>query len=221
MTIARVQHIYRSISGIPRDNCVNTFHFTGEGPLDETVAQELVDRVSSFYNFTGGGQTVTVDTYMATAGMMNPREQFKVYDITGAPPHAPVLDTTPVPPTVNATVPKSLPNEVALALSYAGAPGPGLNPARRRGRIFLGPVSEVGLASAGGLSRPTSNFVQNLAEAGKRFWGLCNAAGWPWCIHSQTDGTFIPVATCSVDDAWDVQRRRGLAPTYRFTPVFV
>jgi hypothetical protein len=34
-------------------------------------------------------------------------------------------------------------------------------------------------------------------------------------MHSKTEGVFRKIESISVDDAWDIQRRRGLKPLAR------
>lgn len=104
------------------------------------------------------------------------------------------------------------PGEVAICLSYAQAATWDTTTARRRGRIFLGPLSGGDVAQA----RPSSTLIGDTITLGQaiRAAGLLGS-GLGWQIYSPTDAVSSLIETISVDDAWDTQRRRGLAPTAR------
>ena len=50
---------------------------------------------------------------------------------------------------------------------------------------------------------------------GQAIAAVGTASNTTWKMHSKTEGTFKKIESISVDDAWDVQRRRGLKPLAR------
>lgn len=127
-----------------------------------------------------------------------------------------------------------LPEEVAVICSYHGdltnvpvtqanpAPPPAtIRPAqRRRGRLYLGPLQANAGQEASSQFRPV---VQLRNELGYAFKDLCNTVK---AIDPVTEQYYVGVWSKAdeevweavggyVDDAWDTQRRRGLAPTIR------
>ena len=114
-----------------------------------------------------------------------------------------------------------LPTEVAIVLSFhgnlAGVPveAGGIRPqARKRGRVFIGPLAAGAAATTGPLNetRPAAGCLQAITLAANT---LRQAAGPIWMIWSRSAGQLVPVTDGWVDDAFDTQRRRGVAPTLR------
>jgi hypothetical protein len=99
------------------------------------------------------------------------------------------------------------PQEVALCLSFYGE----RNLPRQRGRLYIGPYFA---GSAGG--RPTATQMGKLITLGN---GIANLGGInvKWVVYSPTAGSTKGVTNTWVDNAWDTQRSRGLAPTARQT----
>jgi hypothetical protein len=103
------------------------------------------------------------------------------------------------------------PGEVAICLSYASAPNWESTTARRRGRLFLGPMASLYV----GGPRPIQSFINQTLELGQALGVVGAGVGASWMQFSQVDQVATAIATISVDDAWDTQRRRGLSPTNR------
>jgi hypothetical protein len=99
------------------------------------------------------------------------------------------------------------PQEVALCLSFYS----GRNLPRRRGRLYFGPYFSGGMAGRPSSSQQTAllNIATDLAALG--------GADVAWVIYSPTDNQYRGVTNAWVDNAWDTQRSRGLAPTARQT----
>lgn len=102
------------------------------------------------------------------------------------------------------------PSEVALCLSYATTDAWEGTSARRRGRIFLGPLQ----ASDMGIPRPTTPLLPATLVLGQALYDVGGTEAM-WMMWSPTDQVAAPIEVVSVDNAWDTQRRRGLAPTSR------
>lgn len=108
----------------------------------------------------------------------------------------------------------SLPSEVALCLSFQAERIGGLPQARRQGRVYLGPID----VSSNTNGRPTATLVNAIAGAAAVLKDDIEAIGATfWDVYSTVNGTGAHVSTGWVDNAFDTQRRRGVARTSRTT----
>lgn len=97
--------------------------------------------------------------------------------------------------------------EVALCLSFFSEQ----NRPRNRGRLYI-PCSIAGLST--GTPRPSLANRQKVADLVPIFAGL-GGADVDWCVYSRADDDAKTVTDWWVDDAWDIQRSRGLLPSTR------
>lgn len=208
-------------SEIPEDAIVNTFHFDDDddpAAAPEDTAGWIMEMLTAFYNVVDG------ELFGDSVG---PEATVKMYDMATPEPRLLIAtDTIALTPSVVSC----LPNEVALCLSYAAAPAAGVNPQRRRGRVFLGPVKTTAVATINGQSRPIESVRTAIAAAAGV---MCDGIEHPaspgfrcrWALYSPTTDeggatvgdSFFDVVSGWIDDAWDTQRRRGAAPTARVT----
>lgn len=203
-------------NGLPEDVVINTFHFSTStiGSVSAVEATEITDRLTSFYNDLATGATVIVRTMLSSV-LAAVGHEIRVYDLEQPEPRAPIRTQA------MAMTPGSgaMPSEVALCLSYRGALVSGLNPRRRRGRIYLGPLT-IGIASVTDTAdvRPDIGYRQSLLAAADTILQR-EEDGVFWVVASQpVEGGPIsttPVTFMWVDNAFDTQRRRGADPTSR------
>lgn len=217
----RVQVSIPLDSAIPDDAIVNTFHFDDDDdPLAgaEDTQGWIMDALTTFYNRID--QTLFPNT-------VGPAATVKMYDLRDPEPR--VLrfqDTIALTPAAS----DPLPNEVALCISFAATPVAGVNPQRRRGRLFIGPIAQSAGVVVASQLRPTSSAMAELAGAGSDLIdGISHPASpglhLKWSIYSPTtdaagasiDDSFNDVVSGWVDNAFDTQRRRGPAATTRTT----
>lgn len=137
----------------------------------------------------------------------------KIYNMADLEPRAPIEDTT-----WNLAVAPSgtpLPPEVAICLSFQGAKISGVPQARRRGRVYLGPLNITGMD----LGRPGASIVTTFSGAGNTLLdaGVATAGDWNWAVYSTVNGGTAEVADGWVDNEYDTQRRRGRLSTSRTT----
>ena len=137
----------------------------------------------------------------------------KIYNLDDTKPRAPIYEQTDTD-AISGLSGTGFPNEVAACLSYHAAKLSGAIQARRRGRIYLGPLNtSTGSITPTGDSRPNATFrAAVLSAAGYAALQLA-AAGATWAVYSPTANTAVKIDVFSIDDAFDTQRRRGMAAT--------
>lgn len=218
-------------SGIPRDAIVNTYAFRVEGSGDrDLIAADIDSRLTQFYDSFAAGLSSQYTWAAATV---------KVIDMTDELPRFPFYEAT-LTITEPATTQYDWPAEVAVCLSFQGERTSGVNMRRRRGRVYLGPF-QVG---TGDMQMVPSGLISPLVTAADDYLltptaplGLSE-----WAIYSRythfgvpvgtkldpdvheeipdaLPASFVPVERCWIDNAWDIQRRRGPAATSRTTVV--
>ena len=94
--------------------------------------------------------------------------------------------------------------------------------ARRRGRIYVGPLGTLGVAAdvTNAPHRPATAFMTHLRDAMSRLRTQSLALSTPciWVIRSSMPSVnYVPVIGGWVDNAWDTQRRRGPVASARLT----
>lgn len=204
-------------AGLPEDAIVNTWHFDGDDIADATQ-QDFHDSV----------MTLLTTFYQSIDGVLFPNTvetpaEVKIYDLREPEPRVPEF-TGSIALAPSATGP--LPGEIALCLSFKAATESGDIPARRRGRIFLGHIATDAAVIIGSQSRPSLAARTAVADAAEVMLAGDQVAGFAgsvrWAIYSPTtdltdtlDNSFHDVQSGWVDDAWDIQRRRGAVPTAR------
>lgn len=205
----KAQVTFQGATNVPKDRFINTFHFDStEGSLT-AAATAIGPQLGTFYGSVAYPNPTGMGAYLSQF-VLRP---FKIryYDMAQAEPRVPYeqsfsLGTYPAGATFD------LPEEVAACLSFHGAPP---ITARRRGRIFLGPLNGFILNDATTTlpARVDSSFRTGACTA---MLALANA-DLGWSVYSQTTDTLVPVTGGWADDAFDTQRRRGPAPSARST----
>jgi len=213
MTTYRTIITIPSDTAIPRDAATNTWHFesvAGTAPATGDISSKML----AFYNAIDG----LLSSFCGTPATG------KTYDLLAPQPRAPIDEFE-----INLTTAggNGLPTECAVAMSYTAGPLSGQPIARRRGRIFLGPLSSNAVGTSGSqviVASATRTTIANAAAAllggdseTGAVWSVFSpttAGAEPWDLSSLQSGT-IPVVSGWIDDAWDTVRSRGTAPTTR------
>lgn len=94
--------------------------------------------------------------------------------------------------------------------------------AHRRGRVYIGPFQTNCLATQGPattVQRPSAFLIQDLLDSANHNLGagIIVRGGTALRVFSVRDWVGHDVTNFTVDDAFDTQRRRGTAPTSKFT----
>lgn len=207
MAIIRAQIAFQHDSALPEDQSVNTLYFNsgspGTGDYDDIDAA-LVE----FYSTAvpAGGTIVSLLSAALTGVAVT-----KLYNLLDTPPRTPVA-TYSNSFTVGTGL--RLPAEVACVLSFQATPASGQIQARRRGRIYIGPLDASACQDSDG-DRPSQSVRDILCEAAERLRDTALADSIPWVVWSETGQSFVGVDEGWVDNSFDTQRRRGEAPTSR------
>lgn len=201
----RFSVIFSHESGLPVDDVVNTWHWVRDSAV-ATDFDNVRDMLEDFYT----------TQYIVAAGSVGSDYSSRIantvrvvaYNLEDPPPRVPAYSSTFNLPSRTGD---PLPSEVALCMSYQANPVSGQPQARRRGRVYLGPFSEAINSSVG---RPSN--VAKIARAGRELLLASNSSTiWRWVVYSPTNDSWENVQSGWVDNAWDVQRRRGPVATSR------
>jgi hypothetical protein len=196
-------------SGLPEDAVQNVWHFDVPIVTDPTL-QDIADAVSTeIYNAVDSFMSVKINE--AACG-------FTFYNLADSEPRQPIYETGFTAGFAPGST--AIPSEVALVGSFQGDSESGQPQARRRGRVFIGPLAVAALGAGAAGDRPAATFVGELSSGLADLRAASEAAvDWNWVVWSPTSGggagaAFI-VTNGWVDDAFDTQRRRGVSPTMR------
>lgn len=206
----RVQAIWQAMTGLPEDRFVNTFHFRSTTTVDAAVLEAAADRVREFYygDHSGTSSTPLVQ-WMPASSIDASKSELRVYDLVQPAPREPAIFG--MDGTLGAGAP--LPSEVAMCLSYYSQ----RNIPRQRGRIYLGPLlSNANFEAGDGQSRP-HNSLRDSALAAGQWLGGSDTLEWVVASQAGADPVGRRITDVWCDNAWDTQRRRGVAATGRFS----
>lgn len=219
-TLIRV--VMTAKSGLVADQVVNDFAFKNQsGSATIGDAAGMIGMVSDFYSEPSAGNRIS--NYIGENVDRAATHQMEAYHIVAGPLGSPFYTEDWIGPAAPGTANSNLPLEVAAVLSFhadltgiqeeAGATRPR---ARRRGRVYLGPLTTDGvtITDDAPLLGPDLRTAMGAAAV-----ALKDAAetDWPWCVWSRADAILRPVVGGWTDNAPDTQRRRGQESTNRAT----
>lgn len=236
MTVYQVQHIFHHVSGLPEDDIVNTLHFAdGDGPDVGTAALIAGHVAAAFYDAQDQEDDNYLEGFISNQVDRSNLPTIKVYD--AQEPGPPLATATAAGMRAQIAGASPLPTEVALVGSFhadlTGVPeeipddaDPGTAKNRpassSRNRIYVGPLNSIAVNSTTG--RPVGSVraallnLFSILDAGTE---ALRDADCNWCVYSKKlDVALNPVGAWS-DDAFDTQRRRGVATTSRSSISFI
>lgn len=216
MGVIRAQVFIPSDTGIVADGSVNVFHFASLEDDPVVVSGYAHTKLTAFYQAIDG----------ILASTCNTPATVKYYDLEDPEPRVPVAQDT-----IALTLPSSsgLPAECAIVLGFQGAPTSGVNQARRRGRVFIGPLDSGIVTTSSGRTLVSAATVTTLSNAGANLLDAISpteaslavfsptSAGAPPWSPGAIDGATTVADEVWVDNAFDTQRRRGILATSRTT----
>jgi hypothetical protein len=203
--------------GLPEDVVVNTFHFEDDSGFATsgglTVNGEgLENRIETFYGTIG--QSVLGSSLAGTGTI-------KMYDFADALPRIPRRQKSFTFPRLAGS---PYPAEVAMVLSMRAELVPGANPARRRGRVYLGTLSvQAGSPTPSDSDMQFSTVKISAVLEAARTMATGGSGAYRLAVYSPAtkasggsdDEAWNDVTTLWCDSAFDTQRRRGTAAGFR------
>ena len=217
MALLRALVGIRRDTGLPEDVSTNTLYFTTPGADLVADGNVIIARILKFFDQLSTGQVTKVSNYMASVNQQG--HVTKIYNMADAKPRSPIVSSDHEWTSIGAT---SLPEEVAVALSFRAPLISGTNAARRRGRIFLGPLASSCAAIDGGRVRLPQAVATDILLASHAIYGNPSVSAIKWVVHSPTTG---PASVVDVSDGWidrtlDTIRSRGPATTGRSSTTY-
>lgn len=201
MPIIRAQVVIPATSNVSEDACVNTFHFFADDTSEGTVGS-IQTALVAFYE--------ALDAYKSNL-MQWTTARVKWYDLEDPEPRVPFENEVLGLSATGGS--GSLPRELAVCVSFAADYVSGSSAARRRGRIYFGPLAS---AAAGSDGRIVGALVTAAVTAASGLYTTSALASeWSWGVYSPTAGALYQVTNGWVDNEFDIQRRRGTRPTVR------
>lgn len=191
-----------AVSLVAADNIVNTFALRDNGgTADFPGATTAFD---SFYQYIQARLSSTLSS--ATNA-----HKVKYYRLTDPQPRPPVA----LGSFTQTGTGTPLPAEVAICSSFAAAPGAGQVPARRRGRVFLGPLNSSAGEVVGSYLRPSAATRTTIAGAMEELVQNLATAGFALSVWSRVDNDLFQVESGWINDEFDTMRSRGPETTDR------
>lgn len=210
-----------STTGLLEDEVVNTFAFRRTTTPVEANFLAMADAIDDFYNVDGAGGN-NVGDYISEAVNRAATHTIDFYKIQVGPLGSPIWSVDWLGPGAPNTSALNLPNEVAGCLSYhadlsglleeSGTTRP---KARRRGRIYIGPLTGDAIVLSSSVPRLSTAFTAAMREAAVALMDTGDTTGNIWGVWSREAVEVFPIVGGWTDNAPDTQRRRGLASTAR------
>lgn len=212
-SLARAVFQWPRDNGLAEDTITNTWYVQSDdtSTIGATEGNEIADAIRGFHH--------SIRSWMSSVLTATPT--VSVYDMQDPEPRAPVYEETYAG---SSTASDGLPSELAVVLSLQAAVVSGANMRRRRGRLYLGPLSPACFSTSedGGDYRVNSSFITAIDTAFTALLTALTAADHTLVVYSPTtnegaalSASYWPVVTAWVDNAADIQRRRGSEATVR------
>lgn len=218
-----VRSVMHNKTGLPADDVINdwAFHFTN--PLSQANMDIVFQFIDDFFN-VGDGVLQAVGGYIGDSIDRAATHQMDFYKIQAGNLGAPVYSVPWLGP-IAAGVNTNLPSEVAAVASFHATlvglseeVGTTRPRARRRGRVYIGPLTTEVYSQIEDNPRLNAAFTDALRFAMAELRDATNTtfgAGFGWSVWSRADQTLRPVVGGWTDDAFDTQRRRGVLANTR------
>ena len=200
MPFYTAQMTLKMVSGVTADVAVNSLHFVGSDVPNDPG--EIEGGMFSFYDDL---------VLFYSASVAQNGHTLKVYNLDDPQPRYPALESTynfPSAPTGN-----TLPHEVAIVASFQADRISGTPQARRRNRIYIGPLKDSTVSTSGFVQTANINALNQAMEDLESFMRTSTAVRWIAYSPTEDNGDFVTNGW--VDNAFDTQRRRGRKATVR------
>lgn len=204
----RFQHTLTMDTNVPGDSITSTTHWRNTSTPTSDF-DNVKDIIKDFYTLAASGQAAAVQSYLSAD--IGPVCYVKAYALADPTPRAPVYEGQFNISASSGTA--GLPHEVALCVSFQADREAGQRQNHRRNRFYLGPFTEAANVPGG---VPESTMVSDIQKAARTMLAAAdNADVWNWVVWSPFRSEYYDLTNGWVDNAWDIQRRRGRAATTR------
>lgn len=212
-----VQAILPYRSNLPSDVAVNNFVFEISEGTQEDTEDVISLALTDFYN--SGTQKIVSFLSPALRGAVTAEggliaKAYKLDDPKPRPPRYELELPLPVPSSGS-----SLPLEVAAVASFQAPRLAGTIQARRRGRVYLGPLNTNAVTTDGSSKLPllNSTLVTAIVDACQRLQAghVVGDASVDWYVWSRVNNDFVKVDNGWVDAEPDTMRSRETRPKSR------
>lgn len=220
--LARV--ILEGASALPEDRFVNDWSFTETGTLDPTTFTDILTMLAGFYTGVSPTTGRALHSFISNAHNRVAGGLLAIYNATGKeaggpanPLGSPIFETPFLigPSAAAATLPTECSAVVSMHANLTNVQeetGTTRPAARRRGRVYIGPLNTDAITADQDSAHLSSSFIQTVVDQFQSF----NDFGAPvLSVWSRADAVFRPVVGGFVDNAVDIQRRRGQEATSR------
>jgi hypothetical protein len=212
--VYRAQVTFEGTNTTPRDRIVHTYCFKRKAALGSvgledmgSIADELQRRLREFYVDPVAPSAERVINFIPP--MFRQVVTLRVYNLEQPPER--LAHERPINTTGAGTTGNPLPRDVALCMSFFSH----RNLKRRRGRIYLGPLTTGTLDPQTG--RPVQHVITAINAAAQRLANEGAGDNCDWAILSPTDADAKPVTAGWCDNEWDTQRSRGFSANNRWS----
>lgn len=237
-----VRAVMEASTGLPTDRVVNDFAFTFPGIPVGGDLDLVVGAVDNFYNDGATGPD-RLSWYLSAWISRAATHHLEFYNIVDGPLGSPFHIRPWLGPANPGFTPSFFPPECAAVLSFhadmvdvaefgppeaipstdaaidQGAPathvGTPRPKARRRGRLYVGPLNNGAFNEDQPACPLAPAFTLALRRAGSELKVALGTGGNGWGVWSRRDKVVRRVTGGWTDDAPDIQRRRGITPTTR------
>lgn len=210
MPIIKCQVRLPYFTNLPKDVATNTLYYNVPGsPPASAALDDVAAMIEGFYT--------TIDDFLASVILRSADAcSIRMYDLSDPEPRQPIrIETFTLGPPLAAG---NMPLECAAVLSYYSAFSSGVPNARRRGRIYIGPLYANALTAGSSSVFPSlSTGVVNGIVAAVGTLSSITTNGAEWTQYSPTADLGFPVLGGWMDTEFDTQRRREANPAARVT----
>lgn len=225
---------FEHVSGLPEDRVVMSFPFTSTVGNDIDQGGIAAGLIGEFFA-TATTLGTKVGEYLSPELSRAVSHTVDTYSLDGhldgSPHGSPIRSDVISLPNPGSTM---LPGECAVVMTTRASgwataavetpdgadPGTEVDRPKQRhsGRMYFGPLCQVGvLDPASGRARVADGFRSVLAAAAVRLQDNAYNVDLAWCVWSRKDAIFRLITDVQVDNAFDMQRKRGVAATSRTT----
>lgn len=200
----KLQLTINAASGITADAVTNTWHLLTLDDMTNATWTSTLAAFNTFYSASSFGFSPDMNASGHSA---------KLFKMSDPEPRVPAHTGTF---SISLTGGTAGPSELAICLSGKENPVSGGNIRKQRGRVYLGPWGTSTFVA----SRVPSALRSQIANAAQTMVHTLNAIAGQNVVVGVTSGDgsqFHAYNILWVDDAFDIQRRRGVRPSARTT----